>query len=200
MKFQPFHDSEKARSSTLIHSLPHGKYGIGRLTFFLFAQLARWTTVYNEAIDYSEFIINQSIINVSELKHPAVPLGEKELSQLKSYMRVIQKPPRFNGSKHKWTYILIGNRFNGNGYMDGEIRSHKNSGERNLVHEDGNHKIYVFTWSDIFADFSYKHEYLLEKLRLDEKIWLEKHTSANEIIENIKGNTAVMQRALIQTN
>ena len=37
-KFKPFNDSKKADNSKKInHSLPHGRQGIGRLTFFAFA-------------------------------------------------------------------------------------------------------------------------------------------------------------------
>lgn len=46
-KFKPFNDSKKAdKSKKINHSLPHGRQGIGRLTFFAFAQVARWNTVY----------------------------------------------------------------------------------------------------------------------------------------------------------
>ena len=46
-KFKPFNDSKKADNSKKVnHSLPHGRQGIGRLTFFAFAQRARWNTVY----------------------------------------------------------------------------------------------------------------------------------------------------------
>lgn len=40
-KFKPFNESKKADNSKKInHSLPHGRQGIGRLTFFAFAQRA----------------------------------------------------------------------------------------------------------------------------------------------------------------
>ena len=39
-KFQPFNDSKKANlSQKTNHTLPHGRKGIGRLTFFAFSQL-----------------------------------------------------------------------------------------------------------------------------------------------------------------
>ena len=48
-KFKPFNDSKKYDSSKKVnHSLPHGRQGIGRLTFFAFAQRARWNTVYEK--------------------------------------------------------------------------------------------------------------------------------------------------------
>ena len=47
-KFKPFNNSEKYqnRENNLHHSIPHGKNGVGRLTFFSFATDAEWNTVY----------------------------------------------------------------------------------------------------------------------------------------------------------
>lgn len=48
-KFQPFNDSKKANLlDKANHSLPRGRKGIGRLTFFAFAQNARWETVFTQ--------------------------------------------------------------------------------------------------------------------------------------------------------
>lgn len=118
---------------------------------------------------------------VVELKRPTVPLGEEQLSQVKKYMRVIKSDDRFNSIDMKWTYYLVGNKFNQNGYIEDELSSHKNHGEPHLVHcdEKGNHKIYVMTWSDIFDEFSKRHNFLLEKLNVEQELWLQKHNSAD---------------------
>lgn len=49
-----------------------------------------------------------------------------------------------------------------NGYIQDEIDGHRALGEPHLVHADrnGNNKIYVLTWSDIFDEFSLRHDYL----------------------------------------
>lgn len=49
-KFQPIYESEKARirAQPKNHSLPHGKSGKGRLTFFTFAESATWITRYRK--------------------------------------------------------------------------------------------------------------------------------------------------------
>lgn len=49
-RFRPIYESEKARVSNQPkhHSLPHGRNGKGRLTFFTFAESASWTTTYKE--------------------------------------------------------------------------------------------------------------------------------------------------------
>lgn len=49
-KFKPFYESNKMlyKNENNNSSLIHGKNGIGRLTFFTFARVAKWTTVYND--------------------------------------------------------------------------------------------------------------------------------------------------------
>lgn len=136
---------------------------------------------------------------VVELKRPAVSLGEEQLSQVKKYMRVIRSDDRFNASNVKWTYFLVGNKLNKNGYIQDELDSHKNLGEPHLVHADGrgNNKIYVLTWSDIFDDFSKRHDYLMSKLEVEKEIWLKKHDSIEEVVEDIKDNSATLRSAII---
>ena len=60
-KFQPFNESKKAgQSSRSNHSLPHGRKGIGRLTFFSFAQMARWDTVYEKGGKKYQYYIDMN--------------------------------------------------------------------------------------------------------------------------------------------
>ena len=49
-KFNPFYESEKSVkiSSPKHTSIMHGKNGVGRLTFFTFAHIAKWTTTYQK--------------------------------------------------------------------------------------------------------------------------------------------------------
>ena len=70
---------------------------------------------------------------VVELKRPKIKLGEKELSQVKKYMRVIKNTPRFNAGNVKWTFYLVGNKFNTSGYVEGELDNNKSHGEEHLV-------------------------------------------------------------------
>lgn len=136
---------------------------------------------------------------VVELKRPTVPLGEEQLSQVKKYMRVIKSEDRFNASDVKWTYFLVGNRLNKNGYIQDELEGHKHLGESHLVHADGNgnNKIYVMTWSDIFDDFSKRHDYLISKMEIEKEIWLKKHNSVDETVEDIIDTSATLEPAFI---
>ena len=70
VKFKPFHESEKAleKIDSRHHSLLHGKNGVGRLTFFTFANIATWTTTYRwnqKTYEYSIDIHSNDLQNYS---------------------------------------------------------------------------------------------------------------------------------------
>ena len=101
---------------------------------------------------------------------------------------------RFNSPDSQWTYILVGNKFDKSGYIEGEIESHKNLGEKNLVHTEKNHKIFVMTWSQIFENFSTNHDFLLNKLKFKQEVWLQTHRSADAAVENVVNNSASLEK------
>lgn len=107
---------------------------------------------------------------VVELKHPTVKLGEKELSQVKTYMNVIMRDSRFNASNMRWKFYLVGNNFDSSNYIHNEMRNAINWGKKNLVcHVDNNgiqYEIFVIKWSELFADFEIRHNFLLKKLEM----------------------------------
>ena len=139
---------------------------------------------------------------VVELKRPKIKLGEKELSQVKKYMRVIKNTPRFNAGNVKWTFYLVGNEFDKSLYIPGELESHKFLGEQHLVHcqDNGLTKIYVLKWSEIFDDYSKRHDFLMEHLKLEEKLWLETHESADDAVTAVENNSATLTEAIIPKN
>lgn len=139
---------------------------------------------------------------VVELKRPKIKLGEKELSQVKKYMRVIKNTPRFNAGNVKWTFYLVGNEFDKSLYIPGELESHKFLGEQHLVHcqDNGLTKIYVLKWSEIFDDYSKRHDFLMEHLKLEEKLWLETHESADDAVTAVENNSATLPEAIIPKN
>lgn len=136
---------------------------------------------------------------VVELKRPKIPLGEKHISQIKRYMRVIKSDPRFNAGNVKWTFYLVGNKFDSTGYIEDEIESHMNYGEQHLIHcqDKGLTKIYAFKWSEIFEDYSRRHDFLMERLKLEEKLWLETHSSADDAVNSVIDNSAIMPEPVI---
>lgn len=104
---------------------------------------------------------------IVESKSPSVNLGFKELMQVEKYRVTILNEPRFNSKASVWDFILIGSKFDSSGYIDGQIKNSKPHGERSLVYNVDNFKIYVKTWSEIFDEFEIAHEFLNEKLKLD---------------------------------
>ncbi len=125
---------------------------------------------------------------VLELKHPKINLGEKELSQVKSYMRVILKQPEFNASNMTWEFYLVGNDYDNS--IIGEIESNEANGERHLAFKGRNYKIYVLKWSEVITNFELRHNFILDKLKLErDKIATDK-SSADEILAQGHKNTA----------
>ncbi|MBD2341462.1 ATP-binding protein [Calothrix sp. FACHB-156] len=144
-------------------------------------------------------LLNDSFINnvVVELKSPKIKLGSKELEQVKKYMSVILEQNEFNASNMTWEFYLIGNDFDQNGYIEREIKNSKHHGEKSLVYSVDNYKIYVKRWSEIFTEFELKHKFLYEKLELERTKLTISNTSADEIVSNVRSNSAVQAQQVI---
>ena len=115
---------------------------------------------------------------IVELKRPSVNLGSKEMLQVDKYRNTILNEPQFNSNVAKWDFILIGNKFDS--YIEGQIKNSEQHGEKNLVYNVENFKIYVKTWSGIFDEFEIAHEFLNQKLELDKDKLIGKLASAEE--------------------
>ena len=148
------------------------------------------------------FAIRQDVVSdtinniVIELKHPNINLGEKQLSQIKKYMNVIMSVDEFNAPNMTWQFYLIGNGFSSDNYIKNEIDTNKVHGERSLVFKVNNYKIYVKTWSEIFAEFKIRYDFLLNKLSLDRDKLQQNYKTADEVIEQQKNNTATMPKEI----
>ena len=103
-----------------------------------------------------------------ELKHPRVTLGTQELQQVKEYDDLIRSNAEFNAEKMRWRFYLVGNHYDDD--IERELRNAKNHGEDALVfNPDANKfRIYVKKWSDIFTEFELSHNFILEKLQLQD--------------------------------
>lgn len=122
---------------------------------------------------------------VIELKRPTVKLGEVEVSQVKTYMRLIYSEPRFNSPNSTWTFILVGNDFDNSGYIENEINSNKTWGRKNLIqhvsNKRQNYEIYVKKWSSIFDDFEIRHKFILDKLNFKRKELIAKYNTKEDL-------------------
>ena len=143
--------------------------------------------------DFTNGKINNIVV---ELKHPKVSLGETQLSQIKKYMNVILSVDQFNAPNMTWEFYLVGNKFNSNGYMDNELKNNEHHGEKSLVFKVNNYKIYVKTWSEVFADFELRYNHLTKILEMErDKLQTEAQT-ANEIVSAQETNTAVAPKEM----
>lgn len=128
---------------------------------------------------------------VVELKRPCIKLGEKELSQVKTYMRLIYQEPRFNSTNAKWTFILIGNDFDKSGCIEGEMNSNVGWGKKDLVFHVNNvtqrYEIYVKKWSTIFDDFEIRHKFLLDKLEMKRKELTAQYKDKEDLHKIVEG-------------
>lgn len=131
---------------------------------------------------------------VVELKHPSVPLGKKQYDQVISYMDVIMNQEEFNSSQMEWEFILIGNKPDTSGFIENLYENAMNHGERlrGLVYKIKKYKVYVRTWADIFTEFEVKHKFLDDKLQMERLELSEKYDHADEIINKLEGNSAIM--------
>lgn len=135
---------------------------------------------------------------VVELKNPVIKLGEKELSQVKKYMRVILSQDEFNASNRHWTFFLVGNSFDSTGYIEDEFANSKSHGEKHLAFNNDRDrcKIYVMTWSEIFTEFEVKHRFLHDKLEIERDKFVIEGTTADEIVTASSKNSAIRPSAI----
>ena len=79
------------------------------------------------------------------------------------------------------------------------MENNKNYGEQHFVYwvDNGMTKIYVLKWGEIFDEFSKRHEYLLDKLKLEEELWLKEHDNADNVVDDVVDNSAKLEKPLI---
>lgn len=133
---------------------------------------------------------------IVELKHPNVKLGKKELSQVENYLRAIATAKELNSSKAIWRFYMVSNDFaihqgEHTEYLKDKMESLKTWGDESLVliQENMKYRAYAKTWSEVFEDFELKHDFLLEKLKL-ERSKIQPDISLDGIKESLEENTA----------
>lgn len=141
-------------------------------------------------------LVNRIENIVIELKHPSISLGEEQYSQLHKYLQVISTQPEFNGSNVNWEFYLIGRKFSTSKYIEDLIDTNKNHGIPSLIlsKDNGRIKVYAKKWSEVFADFEIKHNFLDSKLKLEREQLFNDLSTANEVIESVKDNSAIQPK------
>ena len=135
---------------------------------------------------------------VIELKHPQINLGNSQYSQVYNYLELIQKQPEFNAPNMSWEFYLIGNKFDTTNFIQNQIITNKPHGTRSLIMhlDDGRIKVYAKTWSEIFADFEIKYNYLNEKLKLERELLITHVNSADQAIKTVQKNSAIQLKEI----
>jgi hypothetical protein len=103
---------------------------------------------------------------IVEIKHPQKRIGLNQLNQVKTYLQVIRDEARFNAISYTWEFLLIGSKFDDSGLMENELKNSERKGERGLVQDLNNQKIYVKTWSDVINECERRHNFITDKLEL----------------------------------
>lgn len=136
---------------------------------------------------------------VVELKHPLINLGSSQYNQVYNYMELIQKQPEFNAPNMSWEFYLIGNKFDSTHFIQNHINTNRPHGISSLMMHlnEGRIKVYAKTWSEIFAEFEIKHNYLNEKLKLEREQLTIQINNAQEAVAAAQENLAVQPKEII---
>jgi hypothetical protein len=145
------------------------------------------------------FACRQSILSnrieniVIELKHPNIKLGRNQYIQVDKYLETILSESEFNAPNMSWEFYLIGNDFDGSGFIERQIETNANHGIPSLIHwhDKGRVKVYAKKWSEIFTEFEIKHKFLNDKLKLEREQLSNELKTAKEVVEAAQENTAV---------
>lgn len=99
---------------------------------------------------------------VVELKAPKVPLGTKELTQIKEYAFAVSRDPRYHRVKDvRWHFILISDKYDE--FVESEIESGPDR-ERRLVNSGPNFSVAVKTWGELLEENNARLQFVQEKL------------------------------------
>ena len=86
-------------------------------------------------------------------------LTDKQLNQIKTYMKVIFSIDEFNAQTNcTWDFYLIGQDYDGS--IENEKKNAQHHGEKDLVFRVENYKIYVKRWSEVFIDVELRLKWL----------------------------------------
>lgn len=55
----------------------------------------------------------------------------------------------------------------------------------------------IISYLKFALEFSKRHEFLLDRLKLQEQLWMKKHNSADDVVGDIIDNSATLKKPLI---
>jgi hypothetical protein len=131
---------------------------------------------------------------IVEIKHPQKRIGLEQLNQVKTYLQVIRDEARFNATTYTWEFLLIGSKFDDSGLMENEIKNSERKGERGLVQDLNNQKIYVKTWSDVINECERRHTFITDKLELKRNQLISEIKTPDQAVEFVFASSEKMKK------
>lgn len=116
---------------------------------------------------YSQQVINNSDSEmlIVELKAPHVKLSTDVFNQIVRYANTIRKEPRFTGSSRVWKFYAVCTEVEDD--VKVKYKNFEHHGKKGLADIIGNFELYALSWDDVFQAFEARHNFLLNKLKLD---------------------------------
>ena len=100
---------------------------------------------------------------VIELKRPSVKGGQDEIGQIQKYAFTVQKDPRFDKEKTRWTFVLVVNDVD----EMGDQLCTQTDREYGHVTQRDNLNVFVWKWSRVLQDCQWRHEFYRKQLDLE---------------------------------
>lgn len=113
----------------------------------------------NYAISSGEILENLIV----EIKRPTKVIGSDEHDQIKKYANAVMKDGRFNTSKTKWTFYLLGTKIS----SDLDLDRNQQHREKGHTIASDNYNVYVLEWNELIHDAKARHQFIKEKLEFE---------------------------------
>lgn len=102
---------------------------------------------------------------IIELKAPCVKLSLDVFNQIVRYANTLRKEPRFTSSNRHWRFFTVCAEVEDD--VKVKYDNFKHFGKKGLADIIGSFELYALSWDDVFQAFEARHDFLLNKLRLD---------------------------------
>ena len=145
-----FEEITAQESSNGAHAIPD-KEALQRMDIFL----------------YSQHVLNNSDSEmlIVELKAPQIKLSIDVFNQIVRYANTIRKEPRFTGSSRSWKFYAVCAEVEDD--VKVKYKNFEHYGKKGLADIIENFELYALSWDDIFQAFEARHNFLLDRLKLD---------------------------------
>jgi hypothetical protein len=98
---------------------------------------------------------------VVELKAPKVVIGDTEITQIKTYARMVARDPRFERLKVRWDFVIVSTD------LDENAKADANQANRppGLVSDQDGIRVWAKSWAEIIDDADWRLNFVKERLR-----------------------------------